>query len=722
MNDKPSTTRHATGQPTYNADGSVNWPTYNPDGTVKTGRTRVMASAALVTQDQVHQVTNRRTPWQDEAWERYDDVPELRFGLDWLADACSRVRLYAGEVDRDGSRVPQAVDEKDAGAEQLLAPLDELFNQGTGQSEMLNRWITHLGVPGESFLAGFTDPGTKDRRWVVASSDEIKTGIDGTPEVHLPERMAWAPIGIGRTGVDAGTLIRLWRPHARRAVDPDSELIALRGVLRSIIQLGAHINASSDSRLAGAGILGIPDELVAAGQGDPSEGTANPIHGHPLVKALLEATVAPLKDRGLASAVAPLILTGPAEAVQALRHITFATPFDERVGALLDLAVRRMATGLSIPAEIVLGMSNGNHWNSFLIKDEAISVAVSPRVELLCEALTHQWYRPLLKASGVPDPDRWAIGYDVSALSQRPDRSTEAKAAHAVDVLSDEALVREYGFDVADMPTTEERRRRFLERVVLAHSNLAPALLPELGIPVPESLTQPTGTGGQPGRARLDRDPAAADTATDAPTDRPGLPGPPPAATGEAPSPPGRPRLVAAAADTDEGNDVDTAPPTAAADPVDDDQDPEQPAAAAAADGNLLPAQRTDPDPLLAAAAAEAEEWRTSCLEVGAIRALERSGMWLLNSYGRAQRGQLRDVPLAEIHTKLNAQDNWHDVMLAGAYRELSKALPDRPCMVDTVDRYVRALLTAGIPHEREYLAVALQQLEEAGGCDDAAA
>ncbi|MFI7278430.1 hypothetical protein [Streptomyces sp. NPDC049879] len=716
----PRFTRHSRRQPELNDDGRV----------VDSGRTRVLASAALITQDQVYQVTNRRPEWQEEAWNRYDEVPELRFGMDWLSDACSRVRLYVGEIDKDGSTVPDPVSEDDPGAEQLLAPLEELFNNGTGQAEMLNRWTTHLGIPGESFLAGFTDPDTKDRRWIVASGDELRMGIDGSPEVHLPERLAWHRIGIGDTGRDAGTLIRLWRPHARRAVDPDSELIALRGVLRTILNLAAHINASSDSRLAGAGILGLSDELVAADPA-PSEGSPNPIHGHPLVKALLESMVAPLKDRGLASAIAPLVVTGSTEAINnGMKHIRFDTPFDERVSSLLELSIRRMATGLSIPAEIVLGLSTGNHWNSFLIKDEAIQVAVAPRIELLCEALTHQWYRPLLRALGVADPDRWGIGYDVSALSQRPDRSKEAEQAHTAGVLSDAAYIRELGFDEEDMPDEAERARRLTEKVVLTNAQLAPVLLPRLGVDVPAGFTAPAATEAPRERAQLERVPSGAEDGTDASTGRPELPGPPPAAEGETPTPP---RLVAAAVPDDGQDDVDGQDPAADAAVLedaggaeragdDDDQDHvDDPEPGAAVEGELVPAQREyDEEQALAAAAAQAEEWRTSCLEVGAIRALERAGMWLLNSYGRAQRGQLRDVPLAQIHTHLTAQDNWHDVMLAGAYRELSTALPENPCMVATVDRYVRALLAAGIPHHRDYLAVALQQLEEAGGCDAA--
>src|SRR4051812_44279188 len=95
----PSYVRHERPQPELDDKGHV----------VDTGRKRLLASAALVSQDQVHAVTTRRAPWQPEAWDRYDDVPELRAGADWLSNACSRVRLYAGKMDPDGSTVPDPV-------------------------------------------------------------------------------------------------------------------------------------------------------------------------------------------------------------------------------------------------------------------------------------------------------------------------------------------------------------------------------------------------------------------------------------------------------------------------------------------------------------------------------------------------------------------------------------------------------------------------------------
>ncbi|MGW1838565.1 hypothetical protein ACWCQH_19300, partial [Streptomyces sp. NPDC002067] len=130
------------------------------------------------------------------------------------------------------------------------------------------------------------------------------------------------------------------------------------------------------------------------------------------------------------------------------------------------------------------------------------------------------------------------------------------------------------------------------------------------------------------------------------------------------------------------------------------------------------PPQLPGPSVTASAAAAEAEEWRISCLDMAVRRALERAGQWLLNRGGRSLRGQYREVPLHQIHVRLGAERQHLDQMLTGAYQLLHDAVPDEPCLHRAVDHYVRALLLAREEHHRDYLARALAQ----AGCDRQAA
>jgi len=314
--------------------------------------TATVASAALITRDRVRPVS-QTADWQNDAWELWDAVPELRFGIGWIANACSRARLYVGSIDPEGSAVPVPVDDQDD--ERLLQPYYELFGGQLGQGEMLRRLATHLNLVGETYICGYDDPTDRERVWQVVNTGEVGNGTGDTMNITPPDEPE--PIEI-RT--DDAALIRIWRPHPRRNWNADSPIISLRGACKELLDLSAHISASAESRLAGAGMLFLPDELTFP---QPAQGDGiNPIHSDPFTAALIEAMMTPLKDRGSASAVVPIVVRGPAEAGNGIKHFSFSTPLDAAAADLRDAATKRIASGLDIPAEILLGIADVNHW------------------------------------------------------------------------------------------------------------------------------------------------------------------------------------------------------------------------------------------------------------------------------------------------------------------------------------------------------------------------
>jgi hypothetical protein len=313
------------------------WKLHKRDKPGSTGGA-VLASAAIITRDQVRSVVGRRQEWQAQGWDFYRTVPELKSGVRWAANGLSRARLYVGRIDPDGSSAPVPVDAQGNDMSQemvasLLAPLEDLAGGQLGQSEMLRRLSVHLDIPGESYLVGFDDPASSERRWLVCSPSEVtSTGSGGTIRVQLPDSQS-ARIELS---IDDCTLIRLWRPDDEYAYLPDSPLQGLQDPLRELQGLTAHVLATVDSRLKGAGIGLMSDDVTPASP-QQSDGP-NPIHSDPVTAALIEAASASLKNRDSAAALVPLLLRVPGSVEDKFKWFDFAAQLDEQLLPLRESA------------------------------------------------------------------------------------------------------------------------------------------------------------------------------------------------------------------------------------------------------------------------------------------------------------------------------------------------------------------------------------------------
>lgn len=414
----------------------------------------LLAAATMVTQSSFRRLPNAQD-WQTQLWAYYDVVPEFRFCVDWKAQAASRAYLYVGETNSDGTGDPIPTENLRA-----RLPLEELGGQAE-IAELVSRCITQLGVPGETYLVGVDveDNGTTTRRWLFASGDEFQR--DGSKmTVQLPE--TGEPVELDP---ETSAVIRIWRRHPRIAWQANSPSRAVLPILKEIIDLSAHITASAESRLAGAGVFEISEDSVLP----PSdvEEDQEPLHEDPSMATMIDAMVTPIGDRDSASAVVPIIMRSPPAAMGKARHITFSTPLDKEVSPLRDAAIRRLGLGMDVPPEVLLGLGASNHWNADQISIDRIVIHVAPDLTMMCQALTAEFLRPALTALGVDDVERYVIWFDLAELTQKPDRSQVALDLWREGLISDEAALRECGFP-DDRPVEAEATRRLLVKLALA--------------------------------------------------------------------------------------------------------------------------------------------------------------------------------------------------------------------------------------------------------------
>lgn len=401
--------------------------------------------------------------WQNEVWSYYDNLGEFNFGVGWQASMLSRVRLRAARLHAD-------TDEPEIQADGPAAELMKTFGGGvSGQAQMMKRLTVQVQVPGECYLIGETQP-DKTERWMVRSVDEIRSQ-SGTyyviDENSVNAGQDWRPIAKN------SLVTRVWRPHDRYFHLADSPARSAREIMRELELVNRKIQAEYLSRLASAGLIGIPDEITFPVREEFADAP------NPLVAEFIEVAATAIEKPGTASSVIPIPITGPAEAIEAIRHIDFTLKMDEKIIEKRDSAIKRLATKLDMPAEILLGMGDVNHWGAWQLEEGALKTHIAPVAELICDSLTRGYLKPRLEASG-EDPADWVVWYDMSELALRPDRSGNATEAYDRLELSGEALRRELGFDEDDKPEGDDLKEQGLKVIIKTLPSGASAALGQL--------------------------------------------------------------------------------------------------------------------------------------------------------------------------------------------------------------------------------------------------
>lgn len=440
----------------------------------------LLASAQRITQKSFKRAGHGASnAWQVDSWEMFNLIGELRFMATTLSGRGAKAKIYVGEQQPDPTEDPVPVEDST-----ITSILTTIGSGPSGLSQLVDRLYTNLFIAGEGWLVGIPrhllppsllpptlseDPNAQldlllaqdvplgtsidDLEWRMLSVSEVSSSTGGDVALKFgpgeAERVVCSPDDI--------FLIRVWRPHPEKWWEPDSPTRSSLPIMRELVGLSMKNGAEVDSRLAGAGVFIVPQSAqralnIAAGRTDDEDSADE------LAEALMEAMGTAIRDRSSASALVPLILTVPDEVTEKFHHITFATPLDGTAGARIDQAIRRIALGLDAPPELLLGVANMNHWGAWLTDQQTVAQHIEPTLALVCDALTTQYLWPVLIDQGMAEEQarKYVVWYDVSHLVVRPNRTADAKEAHAAGVISDEAYRNAAGFDESEAPAVKQ--------------------------------------------------------------------------------------------------------------------------------------------------------------------------------------------------------------------------------------------------------------------------
>lgn len=407
------------------------------------------AAAAPVTSPRTELI---RTPdqWQEEVWGYHETLGEFRYAADWESRMLSRVRLYAAKLE------PGADEPVRQNAGTAVEIMTAFAGGVAGQAQLMDGLGTQLTVPGEGYLIVENVGGVE--QWSARSIDEVRAargGYEIVDESSPRSGIQWRPLG-----PDSMAPIRVWRPNKRYHHIADSPARAARSTMRELELVNRHIVAQYLSRLASAGVVIFPDEITFPVREEFADAA------DPFMEEWIENARTAIGSPGTASAVVPMPIRVPGEYVDKIKNLDFTLKIDEKIIEKRDSAIKRLASQLNVPPEVLLGMGDLNHWNAWAVDETSLKVNIAPDAELVCQALTTGYLQPRLKASGVEDFAQWVVWYDMSELTLRPDRSDDAIALYDRLEIDGAALRRETGFGEADKPDDAELKEQALKVII----------------------------------------------------------------------------------------------------------------------------------------------------------------------------------------------------------------------------------------------------------------
>jgi hypothetical protein len=410
--------------------------------------------------------------WQDEAWLYLEKVGELEYFVSWRASSASRCRLVASALDDQGAPTGVIPDD-DSNAEKVRKIVSDIAGGVSGQIKIMHRAAYLLSIVGECWVGlvvrdssretgpngaelpvDITRPGYQLEQWYVFGREDIKSSQSGI-ELKLPDgtKHEFNP--------EVDLLFRVWDEHPKDPSKPVSPVWSNRDVLASIVRAAAAVDQAHNSRLIGNGIMFVPQEMSLPNQVAPTAlpvgatDTNDPVPffepnaAQSLQDLLFDVAAAAKKDPESQAANLPIVAAVPGEMIKHVAWLRAGSDIPETTLKIEEFDIRRLATGLHVAPERLLGMSQGNHWTGWLIDESDVKVHIAPVVEIITSAMTQEVLRQKLAEEGI-DPDAYVVWYDASSLTQDPDKTDEARDAFDRGALTAKALREHLGFDDED--------------------------------------------------------------------------------------------------------------------------------------------------------------------------------------------------------------------------------------------------------------------------------
>lgn len=418
-------------------------------------------------------------PIEERLWDYYDNLEEISFPVNAMANLAQLVSYYPAMLPSAGDELD---DPQPATDSRVLRAWDAI-----GGEHQIAAWVAdlvfHYWIPGQAWLAatrivngrlklvGEGEQDADDVKWEVLSTDDLmKAGnFDKMSEVSVSDARFW----------------RLYTPSRRKRSRPDSPVRRVRKDCELLMLYQADLMSSSKGR-QNAGVKAMParlkDERLSNGKSfadqiaEDMNAWRNPesAAGHMPLLAWLEP-----ED-------AEVLITPP---------VKFADP--DATNDLLEKqhrATQRVAMGLDLPTEMMLGTGDVNHWSLWLIDRNNYEHHLDPLIVRILNDLT-PWFRARLAAAGI-EAGRIVLWRNPDSAVANPNDWEQSVYLYENLLVSDEWMLQKADVGKTSQPDDQERLRRLLERIITSNPGLIsnlPGLSDVVGVDLaPQSIPEST--------------------------------------------------------------------------------------------------------------------------------------------------------------------------------------------------------------------------------------
>jgi hypothetical protein len=396
----------------------------------------------------------------DTNWEWYDKIGEVRYGISRSARIAGYARLRAERVGRDG----QVDDVRDSGV--VADIVDGIYSRFGGTRGLIERFYHLMKLPAEGYLIRVRDrPELDPDGYFFLSPSEIDPTSTSQIEPSRAGPIKWVTARMASSNGDGQQFIRevqpadflgrIWNPSKRWVDMTDSPMTALHTECQALHLLTENIIGRLKQRFALAGILLIPSEINDAQIAGP---TPNSVHHDKVMNYLISVMTRNVTDHADAMGQVPIVMKGPANVLEAVRHLIFDASVSDADIKLRSELVGRILDGLDVQKQATKGGEETSHWGMWAVSDEERRITVQPDMETMCFALTRAILWPELRKRewNAARIRPWRVGFELSTAAVKSNMAEDMRQAWDRGWVNATAGRRTIGANESDAMTNEE--------------------------------------------------------------------------------------------------------------------------------------------------------------------------------------------------------------------------------------------------------------------------